>query len=932
VFFGLLGPLLVNTGESPVTLTAPRPRVTLAALLTRAGRPVGPHELAELVWDGAPPSHATDTLRTYVMRLRRALGPAAGARIVTRDPGYLIEVAEEELDILLFRARYREGAAAVGRGDWAAARSVLAASLALWRGDTLVDVPSDLLRDAEAPALEQARLQALQWRIEADLRLGGGDELVPELRELTRSHPLHEHFHGQLMTALFRVGRTAEALAAYQHARQFLVEQLGVEPGPRLRKLHESLLSGDLPSASDDPLEVRQRRPTVPRQLPAPPAHFTGRAEQLAVLNALLTGTRDTGTVIIAAMTGTAGIGKTALALHWAHQVAHRFPDGQLYANLRGFDPVGSPAAPGDVLRGFLQTLNGSAARIPPDVDVQAALFRSLTAGRRLLVILDNAHDEEQVRPLLPGAAGCLTLVTSRNQLAGLVAADGATPLGVGVLSPGEASGLLRLRLGHDRVSAADPRAVSSLIAACSGLPLALCVIAARAALPPLQALDDLSAQLCAHALDALSGTDPRTDPRSVFSWSYRQLSDDAARLFRLCPDFPGPDLTIAVAESVVPADRAAELIGELASACLLDEYVAGRFRMHDLLASYARERSGLEDPSADCGEAIRRILAWYTAAAAAAAAVITPGHPYLPTVCPPVPLRAAPATDSEALGWLDAERPNLIAAVELAARQGLDDMAVMLPRTLWGLFELNARWQDWADTHLTGIESARRIGDLDAEAYLCNGLSRALLGLEQAEDAVPVARRALAIRQVQGDRRGEAGALGNLSNVYLALGRFDDAISTCGRAVALMQELGNQHGVATGLDNLGWMYHQRGDVTAALRHYRSSRELAAELSDHVTLGVVQDNVAALYIELGRFDEAIEAATAAVEVNDELGARARAAHARSLLGNALDGTGQADLAREQWSTALAIYHELNDPAAAEMRAKLSARPPGNVTP
>jgi DNA-binding SARP family transcriptional activator len=253
VFFGLLGPLLVRNGESPVMLTAPRPRVTLAVLLTRAGRPVGPDELAELVWDGAPPSHATDTLRTYVMRLRRALGPAPGARIVTRDPGYLIEVAEEELDILLFRVRYRDGAAAVGRGDWATARSALADSLALWRGDPLADVPSDLLRDAEAPALEQIRLQALQWRIEADLRLGGSDELVPELRELTRSHPLDESFHGQLMTALVRGGRLAEALAAYQCARRFVVEQLGVEPGPRLRKLHESLLSGDLPPVSAKP-------------------------------------------------------------------------------------------------------------------------------------------------------------------------------------------------------------------------------------------------------------------------------------------------------------------------------------------------------------------------------------------------------------------------------------------------------------------------------------------------------------------------------------------------------------------------------------------------------------------------------------------------------------------------------------------------------
>lgn len=380
-----------------------------------------------------------------------------------------------------------------------------------------------------------------------------------------------------------------------------------------------------------------------------------------------------------------AGIGKTTLALHRADRVADQFPDGQLYVNLRGFGP-GPPVTAADALRGFLDVLRDDQAKpLPAETDTQAALYRSLLADRRILVVLDNARDEEQVRPLLPGSGCCLTLITSRSQLAGLVATDGAVPVSLDLLTDAESDELLSRRLGQGRV-AAEPSAAAALITACAGLPLALCIAAARAALAPDLSLADLSAQIGRPGLDALSGTDPYADLRSVFSWSYQRLSPEAARLFRSLPFFPGPDVSAAAVASITPPGQAA-LLAELTGAHLLEEYVPGRYRVHDLLTRYAQERAAQDDTEDSRRDTADKILTWYTAAASAAAEVITPNRPYIPHIDPPATLPDRPATSKAALGWLDAERPNLVAAVGLAARLGFDDVAVMLPRTLVGSF-----------------------------------------------------------------------------------------------------------------------------------------------------------------------------------------------------------------------------------------------------
>jgi DNA-binding SARP family transcriptional activator len=909
VFFGYLGPLLVEAGDDGAVLPTPRPRTFLAVLLTRAGRPVAVDELAEFVWDGNPPDRAADTLRTYAMRLRRALG-GAGERIVTRDPGYLIDVTAEEVDALRFARAYREGAAAYRAGEWVAARAALADALALWRGEPLADIPSQLLRDAEVPSLHRQRLQALQWRVDADLQLGGGEELLAELEALTAREPLREQLHVLLMTALARAGQTSEALSVYQRARDLLISQLGIEPGPELRELQRRILAGD----EIGPRVHAAVRGPVPHQLPAAAMHFTGRAAELKELDATLD---HAATVTISSIGGMAGIGKTTLALHWAHQVADRFPDGQLYVNLRGFGPA-APMDPADALRGLLDALREPGKPPPPDADAQEALYRSLTAGRRLLIVLDNARDEQQVRPLIPGSASCLTLITSRNQLPGLVATNGALPVNLALFTQVEARELLRRRLGPERLSA-EPAAVDQFVASCAGLPLALSIAAARAALVPGLPLTALSAQLSEPGLDALAGTDPYADLRSVFSWSYRQLSPEAAHLFRCLPLFPGPDISAEAARSIVRADG---LLGELTRTHLLEEHMPGRFRLHDLLARYAKECSARTDTAQTRREVSERLLAWYAAAAAAAARIVMP-RPSIPGFPQPEPALAGLTTSVEALGWLETERRNLVLAVEIAARLGIDAIAAKLPVALWNLFELHAHWQDNLDTHLVGIRAARRLDDLDTEAYLCCGLSMAYNSLGQPELGIAPLRRALGIRQSQGDLPGQAAVHGDLSTMFLAMGMATEATSECEESARLAHESGDLRGEGRALNNLGWIYQSLAEPGKALRSYLAARTIAVKLSLTNFSGVVEANLAQVYLQLNRIDDAIATATAAIELNGRSGNTAEVANAHGVIGDALYSTGDEAQARSHWRIALAGYLALGDPRADDLAAKLT---------
>src|SRR5215469_4413986 len=489
--FGLLGPLTVRRDGAEVPVPPGKQRVVLAALLLKANRLVALDELAEALWGPAPPVSARPTMQNYVMRLRKSLGES---RITTQPGGYLISVDPGDLDVSRFESLLASARSAARDGLWEQASDQAGTALALWRGEPLADVDSELLALREQPRLTELRLQALETRIDADLNLGQAGEVVGELRHLASAHPLREHFHGLLMLALYRDGRQGEALAAYQDARRVLIDELGTEPGTELRELHQRILTADpaLEAPGVGRPAAAGHATVVPRELPCGIRDFTGRETELVALNELLdqeAGDDAPPTVVISAIGGTAGVGKTALALQWAHRMADRFPDGQLYVNLRGYDP-GQPMPATDALAGFLRALGVPGPDIPAEEDERAARYRSLLAGQRILVMLDNAGDAQQVRPLLPGTPGCAVVVTSRDALAGLIVRDGATRLDLDLLPVADAVSLLRALIGG-RVDA-QPEAAPALAARCCQLPLALRVTAELAAARPQTPLAEL--------------------------------------------------------------------------------------------------------------------------------------------------------------------------------------------------------------------------------------------------------------------------------------------------------------------------------------------------------------------------------------------------------------------------------------------------------
>ena len=549
--FGLLGPLTVRMNRVIVPITPGKQQALLAALLLEAGRTVTVDHLAELLWSpGSPPPSAPVTVQNYVQRLRHALG-AGRDRIETRPGGYLIHVAAGELDITVMEEALAAARRAARDASWPQAARHAAEALGLWRGQPLSDVPLPLLAVLEVPRLTELRLQAHELRIEAELHLGRDAELVAELRQLTLATPLREHQHALLMQALYRSGRRAEALEAYQAARRVLIEELGSEPGPELQALHQQILTDDpvlTAPALARQAEAESMTPgdtgvVVPRQLPAPVRHFAGRGQELKELTGLLGPPSGDAppAVVITAVGGTAGVGKTALAVWWAHQVARSFPDGQLYVNLRGYDP-GQPMSAADALARLLRDLGVPGPDIPAEEDERAARYRSMLAGRRMLIVLDNAGEEGQVRPLLPATPGCVAVVTSRDALAGLVARDGAARLDLGLLPLADAVSLLRTLIGG-RVGA-EPEAAAALAVHCCRLPLALRVAAELAAARPDVPLASLAGELAGQQqrLDLLdAGGDPRTAVRAVFSWSIRHLDPGTARAFRLLGVAPRP-------------------------------------------------------------------------------------------------------------------------------------------------------------------------------------------------------------------------------------------------------------------------------------------------------------------------------------------------------------------------------------------------------
>ena len=944
--FGLLGPLRVRDGTRQVSVSAPRQRVLLAALLLSAGRVVSVDTLAETLWEGGPPSGARGALHSAVQRLRSTLGPAGARLIETRPPGYLIKVDGAGLDIREFSVLAARGHAAAEAGTWAQAASLLREALGRWRGEPLADVPSQVLRDREVAPLADQRLHALAARIDADLHLGRHGEVVAELRQLVADHPVQEQFHAQLMLSLYRAGRQADALAAYQVVRRVLADQLGIDPGPELRLLHQRILGADSelllpagtepsgsPPAAPSPTAAQGARPpapghVVPRQLPAATRHFAGRDEAVKALAGLAAeAAKGSPATVICVIHGTAGIGKTTLALHVAHQAAGQFPDGQLYVNLRGFDPAGSPVTAEEALRLLLDALSVPAARVPAGLDAQAGLYRSLLAGQRMLVLLDNARDAEQVRPLLPASPGCLVIVTSRSQLTSLVAVEGAFPLTLDVLADGEAQELLTRRLGPERV-AADPGAADELIRLCARLPLALSIAAARTASQPGLSVAGLAAELrdAPGRLDALDAGQAAASVRAVLSWSYQQLDPATARLFRLLGLHAGPDVSAAAAASMagVGIPEARRGLGELTRTHLLTEHAPGRFSSHDLLRAYAAELTESAESEAERRAATGRMLDHYLRTAHRAALQLHPTRRRI-TLAPPEP-GAEPEHVNDAAAaqaWFHAELRVLMAAAERALEAGFDAQVWQIAWALFRYLETGGRWHDWVKIEQCALAATERLGDPSAQALAHQRFGYASGRLARYEEAYAHLDRALSIHTELGDHAGQAYVHNSLAIMFDSQGRTSEALQQAKQALDSYTAAGHANGRAVALNAVGWFHAMLGNHQEALSYAGQSLDLSREIGSEDGMAAALDTLGYAHQHLGHPAEAVSCYQQALDLHLEVSGNWGAAETLGHLGDARHAAGDLAGARADWEQSLAVLDDLDHPDADRIRAKLS---------
>jgi DNA-binding SARP family transcriptional activator/tetratricopeptide (TPR) repeat protein len=931
----VLGPFEVEVAGRVVDVGGPRLRALLAVLVANAGRVVSVAALVDGLWGPDPPADADRTVRTYVSLLRKALSPVPAAVpgegvIVTRRPGYVLRLDPDTVDAVRFERLAAAGRGALGAGQPAVAAERLAAALGLWRGEAYGEFAGYAALRVEAARLEQVRLAALVDRIEADLAAGVDGGLAAELEALTVRYPGDERLWGQLMTALYRAGRQTDALAAYRRAREAIIAESGVEPTPALTGIHRQVLAQDSRLLAPRPAAAADGRGAVrPAQLPAGVAGFIGRAVELDRLTATLAAAAGQPTaVVISAVSGTAGVGKTALAVHWAHRVRDRFPDGQLYVNLRGFDPGGQVVeAAAAAVRGFLDALGVPPERVPAGFEAQVGLYRSVLAGRRVLVVIDNARDAEHARPLLPGTGTALAVVTSRSLLTDLVA-DGAHPLVLDLLTEAEARELLECRLGPDRV-AAEPDAAGRIVGMCARLPLALALVAARAATHPSFRLAAVAAELAA------AGQAPLPDDsdgvigrvRAVFSWSYTTLTPAAARLFRLLGLHPGPDTNAPAAASLtgLPLPQLRPLLAELARAGLLAEAAPGRYGFHDLLRAYATHLTHTVDTEDEREAATVRLLDHYTHTAHTADRHLDPASDPIPVpLAPPAPgvVPEQPADQQAAIEWLDAERPVLLATQQLAAGAGRDTHAWQLAWALHTVLSRRGRWQEWAGAWQTALPAAGRLPHpAAAAAHRSLGWAVARLGDDEQADAH--LQHALQLHAEAADPVGQAHTHHALGNLWERRGRPDRALDHAGHALTLFQSAGDRHGQAHALNAVGWYRALLGDHTHALTYCQQALALFQQLGDRYGEANAWDSLGYGHHHLNHHAQATDCYQHALTLYGDLGDRYYEAETLTHIGDTQHAAGDRTAAGAAWRQALAILTDLNHPETDTVRAKLA---------
>ena len=908
---GVLGPLAVWRGGVPVAVGPPMQRAVLGLLALHPGTGLSRSAIIDALWPDDPPATAVPMVQSYISRLRSLLGPVCP---MTGGNGYRLEAAACELDLVSFATLIRRARDVETSGELAVSSQMYAEALELWRGDPLAD--TEVLRDHPAVVrLNRQRADAVLGYAQVTAAEGLPDRALPQLQELTVREPLNERAHAQLMIALAASAQQAAALGVYDLVRQRLEEQLGVRPGAELAQAHAQVLSQQIPAAPStrwpaaaagaDAAPPHSAGHEVPGQLPHAAAHFVGRGAELAALDTLLDQLNG-GAIVISAIAGTAGVGKTALAIHWAHRVADRFPDGQLYVDLHGYDPA-QPMPAADALAGFLRSLGVPGQDIPPGEDECAARYRSLLAGKRMLVVLDNAGSVDQVRPLLPGSLASTAVVTSRDALAGLVARDGATRLDLDLLPMADAVGLLRALIGT-RVAAA-PDAAAELAAQCCRLPLALRVAAELAIRHPGVPLAELTGELAdlRKRLDLLAaGGDHRTAVRAVFSWSYQHLDADAARTFRLLGLHPGPRFEpyAAAALTGITVERARHMLDVLARAHLIHIASLGRYGMHDLLRAYARE---LADGDSDEHQALTRLFDHYLHTAAAAMDTLHPAdrhwRPRIPTPATPVP----PVTGAAAArGWLDAEQATLVAITVHAAEHGWSAHATQLADTLFRYLDYGGHYPEAVIIHSRARIAARQAGDTAAEAAALNALGLVAFHQGRCQQSAGHLESALALFRQTGDRTGQARVLSNLGVVSYLQGRYAEASRWWQQSLAAHCENGDQAGEATALVNLGLLDMRQGRYQQASGRLLNSLALARTTGNRATESTALVNLAEVSLRQGAYQYAAGQLQQALCLSRETGDRNHEASALTTLGEVCQQLGRYEQAVGHLQKALSL--------------------------
>jgi DNA-binding SARP family transcriptional activator/Tfp pilus assembly protein PilF len=914
-----------------------RRRAVFGLLVLAAGRPVTRGEMIGSLWGEQAPPSAVNVIHTHVKHLRRIVDPqrqpwSASAVLPSVGDGYALNAAADAVDLARFRELNTTAAEALRAGDSRRAAALFDQAMHLWQGTPLADL-TFLVDHPKVVALVAERQAALAQYAQAMVDIGAAAEVLPALEEAAVAQPLDEVVHAWLMLAYHAVGRRAKAFEVYATIRARLADELGIDPGPELASAHRAVLVEAQPEDQPDALQVATH--PIPAQLPADNAGFVGRASYLERLDEYLPQERGSPTTVVT-VSGTAGVGKTTLVVHWAHRVADRFPDGQLYADLRGFGPTGLTRTTAETVRGFLDAFAVPTERIPVSVEAQLALYRSLLAGKQILVVLDNALDADHVRPLLPGSPGCLAIVTSRDRLTGLVATAGAHPLVLGMLSRAEAHELLARRLGRARVLA-EASAVEDLIACCARLPLALAVVAAQAAVQPRRTLTAIVRKLRATpgGLDALTDHDPSTDVRPAFSWSYQTLGPSAARLFRLLGLHSGPDVAPEAAASlagvsIVDADAA---LAELCRAQLVVEHTPGRFTTHDLLRAYAAELACHHDSDGDRAGALGRVLDHYLHTALDADRLLFPHRDRIaPPDARPGVVGVKLSSHADAMSWFTGEHATLLAAVRRAHAAGFDTHAWQLASAMDTYLLWRGHWQDQLANHSLGLDAATRSADAAGQAYAHRRLGRTYHALGEPATALAHCRRALDLFGELGDQAGQAHTHVGFGMVYERDGLHAAALSHTEQALQLFRLAGHVAGQASTLNNLGWCHAQLGEFESALACCQEALALQQEMGDRDGEAATWDSLAYAQHRLGRYDDAIRCYQRAIEQRRELGDRYYEARSLVGLGEAYEESGDLAGARDVRERALTILEELRHSDADQVRAKLSRTPPAELEP